>query len=56
MRVPHGCDDALAVRIKVAMMFDYIDTIPDLQFMAIFIAILIAEHVGCWAFNKWSGK
>ena len=37
-------------------MFAYLDALPDLQFMSIFIVILIAAHVGCWAFNKWCGK
>ena len=37
-------------------MLDFIDTIPDLQFMAVFIVILIVAHVGCWAFDKWCGK
>lgn len=37
-------------------MFAYLDALPDLQFMPIFIVILIAAHIGCWAFNKWCGK
>ena len=30
------------------MMFDFFDTIPDLQFMAIFIGLLLATFAAEW--------
>ena len=37
-------------------MFNYIDALPDLQFMSILIVLIIVAHVASWAFDKWCGK
>lgn len=37
-------------------MLSYIDTLPDLQFMSIFIAVLIVSHFGQLLFNRWLNK
>jgi hypothetical protein len=38
------------------LMLAYLDTVPDLKFYSVFIAILIAAYVGQWLFERRANK
>jgi hypothetical protein len=37
-------------------LWDQIDLLPDVQFMAVFIVLLIVALLLEWAFERWTGS
>ena len=35
-------------------MFDYLDAIPEAQFMSLIIALIAVAYLAEWAFRKWT--
>lgn len=36
--------------------FDYIDTMPDLQFMMLFVCLIVAAYAAEWLFDAWANR